>query len=418
MAPPDPVLSLYVHVPFCTDKCLYCDFFSVPRRTVTPSIVENIVSETIALADRLVDAAGSGARLETLFVGGGTPSCLPREQLRKLLGGLRAHGCVEWTVESNPESLDEAFLDECRRAGVTRLSVGIQSLCARHLRTLRRRATPEHARAAIELLQKGWDGELNLDFITGIPGQTLSEVREDLSILGGGWPGHVSLYQLTREPGTPLEALVKAGRITLNRPEVDEELWLFGRDELISRGYRQYEVSNFALPGRECRHNLRYWRIDPYAGAGPGAVSTLPAAWAARACARPDFAANDSVVRLAAPKDLGAFLQGEAHFWGIQTELVGPSDFLLENIMMGLRLDEGIPEAALRSRFGRGFFEMFPGLWEGWINRGLALPAEGALRLHADGLLLLDRLLGEVVESMRRTPIKGLHVEWPDAAPQ
>ncbi len=381
---------------------------------MTPTTIEEIVDETIKLADHLVDSAGSGARVETLFVGGGTPSCLPPEELRTLLRGFSSRGCSEWTVESNPETLDESFLMECRQAGVTRLSVGIQSLSSRHLRTLRRRATGEHARAAIELLKKKWDGELNLDFITGIPGQTASDVREDLSILGDGWPDHVSMYQLTLEPGTPLEAMVNEGRITLNRSEVDEELWLSGRDELTSRGYRQYEVSNFALPGRECRHNLRYWRIDPYAGAGPGAVSTLPASWAARACALPGLAeGGQGVVRLTAPKDIGAFLQGEERFWGIETELISPADFLLETIMMGLRLAGGIPEAGLRSRFGRGFSELFPGLWEGWVARGLALPLQGSLRLSPGGILLLDRLLGDVVDRLPDAARSGLGVSWP-----
>jgi oxygen-independent coproporphyrinogen-3 oxidase len=414
LALPDPALSLYVHVPFCTDKCLYCDFFSVPRGSVTPTAMEKVVAETIKLAHRLVESAGNGARVETLFVGGGTPSCLPPAELETLLGAFSVLGCSEWTVESNPETLDASFLAACRRAGVTRLSVGIQSLSTRHLHTLRRRATREHALAALELARRRWQGELNLDFITGIPGQTVSDVRGDLSALGNGWPDHVSLYQLTVEPGTSLETMVDDGTITLNRSELDEELWLSGRDELARRGYSQYEISNFSLPGRECRHNLRYWRIDPYAGAGPGAVSTLPASWAARASSRPELALHEqSVVRFTVPKDIASFLRGEEHFWGIETELVGPADFLLECIMMGLRLAAGIPEERLRSRFGRGFSDFFPGLWEAWVARGLALPPDGSLKLSTDGLLILDRLLREVVEKLHEAPIKDLRVKWP-----
>jgi oxygen-independent coproporphyrinogen-3 oxidase len=222
------------------------------------------------------------------------------------------------------------------------------------------------------------------------------------------------LYQLTVEPGTPLENMVDEGTITLNRAELDEELWLAGRDELTSRGYVQYEVSNFALPGRECRHNLRYWRIDPYAGAGPGAVSTLPAEWAARAAGRPGLARNgQTVVRFTAPKDISGFLQGEEHFWGIETEVVGPADFLLENVMMGLRLADGMREETLRSRFGRSFAELFPGLWEGWVARGLAMPPDGSLRLSPDGLLLLDRLLREVFEMKLQSSPEEVRVQWP-----
>jgi oxygen-independent coproporphyrinogen-3 oxidase len=405
---------MYIHVPLCTDKCAYCDFFSVPRWTVASGVIEKMLSETIKLAHRLIDSAGSDTKVDTLFVGGGTPSCLSPQQLQFLFGGFSQLGCSEWTVESNPETLDDSFLDVCREAGVTRLSVGIQSLSSRHLRSLQRRATRRQALSAIQLLRKSWEGALNIDFITGIPGQTVSEIREDLSVLCEGWPDHVSMYQLTLEPGTPWESMVKASRITLNRSETDEKLWLTARDELMSRGYRQYEVSNFALPGKECIHNLHYWRLDPYAGAGPGAVSTLPAAWAARALKGIGLSEiGPEVVRLSAPKDLGAFLQGEQSLWGIQTELISSTDFLLECLMMGLRLSDGIPVATLQSRFGRGFLELFPGLWEEWSLRSLALPPGAFLRLTPEGLLLLDRLLGEVVDRLPEVAGSGLNVTWP-----
>lgn len=371
--------------------------------------MHRVVEETIRQARHFLDFAGSDVRVETLFVGGGTPSCLPAPQCERLLGAFTGLHYSEWTVESNPETLDESFLDSCAWAGVTRLSVGIQSLNTRHLEVLRRRATRDQALAAIGLLKRRWKGQLNLDFITGIPGQTVTDVRDDLSVLDNGWPDHVSLYQLTMEPGTPLERMVDEGSIRLNRGERDEELWLAGRDELIRRGYQQYEVSNFCRPGKECRHNLHYWRMDPYVGAGPGAVSTLPAAWAART------AGAEPVVRFTTPRDIPAFLQGESHFWGVETEMISPADFLLECVMMGLRLAGGIRESTLQARFGRSFTELFPGLWEGWVSRGLALPPEGTLRLSEAGLLLLDRLLGEAFELRETAPLQGLHVRWPAA---
>jgi oxygen-independent coproporphyrinogen-3 oxidase len=417
LATPDPALSLYLHVPFCTDKCLYCDFFSVPHRTVTPAVTEAMVGETVRLARRLVESAGPSARVQTIFVGGGTPSCLPPAQLDALLGAFAGTGCAEWTVESNPETLSESFLDSCRRAGVTRLSVGIQSLDSRHLATLRRHATREQALAAIELVKKHWAGELNLDFITGIPGQSVADVREDLSVIEDGWPDHVSLYQLTVEPGTPLEKLAVAGRMVLNRPELDEELWLSGREELIRKGCLQYEVSNFARPGRECRHNVHYWRLDPYVGAGPGAVSTLPPSWAARAAKRPELAARaQSVVRFAVPRDIRGFLRGEGSFWGIETEIISPADFLLECVMMGLRLSGGIPDSVFRRRFGRGFGELFPGLWEGWVDRGLAAASTDTLSLSPEGLLVLDRLLADVLDLLPAAARGGLSLSWPQSA--
>ncbi len=365
-------------------------------------------------AGRFLEAAGPGSRVETLFMGGGTPSCLPRRELRALLAAFSVLGCEEWTVEANPETLDDSFLSACEEAGVTRLSVGIQSLRPRHLLALRRRATREDAVRAVSLLSRRWHGELNLDFITGIPGQSEAELREDIHILDDVQCGHVSLYQLTVEQGTPLERMVQSGEMLMNAQEQDEELWLAGREELLERGYGQYEVSNFCLPGRQCRHNLRYWRIDPYAGAGPGAVSTLPAAWAARAAGRPDLAAEpNAVVRFTNPKDLDSFLGGQERFWGIETEIVSARDFLLETLMMGLRLTRGIPQAILASRFGGTFDRFFPGLWNAWVEQGWAVPEKGVLRLSDRGILLLDYLLGQVVERLGESGVEGLSVSWP-----
>ncbi len=268
MAHSEPGFSLYVHVPFCTDKCLYCDFYSVPRRGLSDDIQAAVVDQTVAQARCLLDAAGS-PRVQTIFIGGGTPSALPRPLLARLLGAFSALRPAEWTVEANPETLDESFLGCCGDAGVTRLSVGIQTLQPRLLSLLRRSATPHDAVTAVELLRRKWGGELSLDFIAGIPGQTAAEVRARSGAPGPfDWPGHVSLYQLTTEPGTPLAAMIERGEIKMNPTETDEELWFAGKDGLESLGYAHYEVSNFALPGRECRHNIRYWNIEPYIGRG------------------------------------------------------------------------------------------------------------------------------------------------------
>ncbi|MGA2977305.1 MAG: coproporphyrinogen-III oxidase family protein, partial [Spirochaetia bacterium] len=348
MARPDPGLSLYIHVPFCTDKCLYCDFYSVPCRTVSDQVLAAVIDQTIGQARFFLDAAAHGRRVETLFIGGGTPSVLPRKELEKLFSSLSDLGCAEWTVEANPETLDDSFLSLCRDAGVTRLSVGIQTLQEKHLRLLRRRASKEDALSAIRRLGQGWQGEVNLDFIAGIPGQTVQEVRDDLSVLEGSWPSHVSLYQLTVEPDTRLAALVNSGEIALNTPDQDEALWFAGKGALENRGYQQYEVSNFCLPGRECRHNLRYWRIDPYAGAGPAAASTLPGSWIMPVLKDRGAADLSSpVFRLSNPKDIHAFLQGPEALWGMEIESIAPRDFLLENLMMGLRMARGIPSDQL-----------------------------------------------------------------------
>ena len=395
MEGPDSSLSLYVHVPFCVDKCLYCDFYSVPRHTVPPSVQEEVIRQTIAQARFFFDAMGFDLPVQTVFMGGGTPSTLSRPVLRSLLAAFD-HGAVEeWTVEANPESVDAEFLDACAEAGVTRISAGIQTTSDMHLRLLRRPGTRRQIEHALWLLGRRWAADVNLDFIAGIPGQTPDEVRADLSLLDDLPASHVSLYSLTYEPETQLARLVDEGEIRRNSEEMDEELWFAGSDELARRGFRQYEISNFSRPGKECRHNIRYWRIEPYLGAGPAAVSTLPAAALARALARPDLAGLKLPLRVTNPKDIGSFLHGRDQLWGMQTELVDPEDFLLETLMMGLRLEDGIPSALLERRFGSPFERLFPGLWESWSARGLALPPGEKLSFTATGRMFLDGLLTE-----------------------
>jgi oxygen-independent coproporphyrinogen-3 oxidase len=410
----DPALSLYLHVPFCTDKCLYCDFFSVPRHTVGEEIQKAVINQTILQARHFLDALAPGSRIETIFMGGGTPSALSRVHLATLLDAFRNTDSVEWTVEANPESVDGLFLDLCTSAGVTRLSVGVQTMRDPQLRLLRRPASRSDTLAALELLGRRWRGELNLDFIAGIPGQTPGEVREDLALLERFLPSHVSLYQLTCEPETELARLVEQGSLALNTRELDEELWFAGKEELEDRGYRHYEISNFCLPGKECRHNLRYWRMEPYLGVGPGAVSTVPAKPFAMALGRPDLAETPGgVLRVSNTNDFHAFLAGQDALWGLEVEAVGAKDFLLENLMMGLRLQEGISMTSWESRFGRGFDEFFPGLWNRWSAEGLAESPRGSLRLTESGRLVLDRLLGELAERVAGEGLPSIALSWP-----
>lgn len=440
---------MYIHIPICAGKCLYCDFFSVPRATVPASVEQRLVGETIAQARFFLEALGRGheVRLETLYVGGGTPSALSRENLGRLLAEFRGTVWKEWTVEANPESIDEEFLDICGQAGVSRLSMGIQTMGDAFLGLLGRPGSRSDNENALDLLRSRWTRDLSLDFIAGIPGQTAADVRADLSVLDrlpGSMASHASLYSLTLEPGTGLFAQVQEGGVTMNDPEHDEELWFAGKDELERRGFEHYEISNFCLPGKASKHNLRYWNLEPYLGVGPGAVSTLPTAllrevFEGRGEAGEGLGeglGEHAVCRLSNPESIEGYLAaGRDGLWGMEAEGIQPSDFLVENLMMGLRLEAGIPAGRLEQRFGRGFQELFPGLWERWVQRGLALPVEmkgghharvgPGVRLSEAGRLILNSLMAEVAGTAeigergrgRATGASGalpaLEVHWP-----
>jgi oxygen-independent coproporphyrinogen III oxidase len=406
----DPGISLYVHVPFCADKCLYCDFYSVPRHSVPAGLQAAVVQETIRQGRSFLALLPAGTRMRTIFMGGGTPSALPRDLLAELLDAFRDAGSCEWTLEANPESLDDAFLDICSSSGATRLSVGIQSLQDDQLRLLRRPATRENTLEALQRVARRWSGELSVDYIAGIPGQTPRQVSEDIALLRDFGPGHFSLYQLTCEPGTELAALVAQGRIELNPPDLDEELWFTGKEALEGAGFRHYEISSFCMPGKECRHNLRYWMMEPYLGVGPAAVSTLPADPFARMLDNGPVESS-AVLRFSNPRDIHAFLQDTGKRWGMEVERIAPRDFLLENLMMGLRLSRGISLSVFEGRFGTSFDRLFPALWHAWMDRGLVLPQDTSLRLSDRGRLVLDRLLGEIAE--RLAAIDEPSVRWP-----
>ncbi|MDR1617575.1 MAG: coproporphyrinogen III oxidase family protein, partial [Treponema sp.] len=274
--------SLYIHVPFCASLCDYCDFYSVPAgpadRRFDP-FIDTVLDDTEAL----IGGHGIGA-VPTVYIGGGTPSTLGAAGIRRLLGGLAAllpSRPEECTVEANPESADGAFLRACREGGVNRISLGVQTFNGESRRALHRGGDPallpERLLAAGEI----FGGGLSLDLLTGLPAQDEGTLAADIEKVLSLRPGHVSLYSLTVEEGTPLAsrlgaadpaALAEAG---LPPRDQADRLWLLGRDLLAAAGYGQYEVSNFALPGRRSLHNIRYWRMENWLGAGPAASGTV-----------------------------------------------------------------------------------------------------------------------------------------------
>ncbi len=276
-----PVRHVYVHVPFCRAKCDYCEFFSVPlggrasgdREAMLDDYVEALTAEW-----RLERPALGIGRLETLFVGGGTPSLLGPERLETLLrafdGALTPH--AEVSVETNPEDVDAAYAAWAARRGV-RVSLGVQSFSAAARRALGRRATADPAAAFAQLRRAGC-AEIGLDLIFGGPGQDIAALDDDLERVAALRPEHISYYELGVAPDTPLARALGGEHDA--PPAGDEELAeMFRRvvRRLGRAGYDWYEVSNFALPGHRSRHNAAYWRARPYLGLGPGAVSTVGA---------------------------------------------------------------------------------------------------------------------------------------------
>lgn len=365
-------LGIYVHVPFCRQKCVYCDFYSLPRRE------EDMDAYVSALQDRLAETDFTGYEADTVYFGGGTPSYLGPRRLTALLeaaaGACPIASGAEITFEANPDSAQDAdALSSLRRAGFNRVSLGMQSAGDAELKALGRVHTMAQLRASVEAVRKAGFDNLSLDLIYGLPGQDLPRWRKTLSAAMELCPEHLSCYGLKAEPGTPLYAR----RDSLPGDEVQADLYLETANVLESRGYRQYEISNFAKPGRESRHNLKYWTLGEYAGFGPGAHS--------------DFRGR----RFAWARDLDAFLRGEA--LRSEDQAMTLRDREEEWLMLSLRLVRGLDPAVWEERFGRSFAPFLPFL-ERCGAAGYAVREEDRWRLTPRGFLVSNQIIGELLD--------------------
>lgn len=388
-------LSLYIHIPFCRRKCCYCDFYSISG--FQESTEKKVVQEILKQADHYLQTMDK-ASIESIFIGGGTPSLLKTEHLSLLLGKMKGllyrhnpdQRPIEWTIEANPESLDKEFLQICAANNVNRLSIGMQSFDDDLLHKLGRPGSSKDNLRTLDLVEKYWSGRVSIDLLAGIPGQKAEYLVEELNRLCSlGFIKHISLYTLTPLEGTLLDKQVN--------DQDQEEVWLAGSAALKSQGFKNYEVSNFSLPGEESIHNLRYWHLEPYLGLGPAAVSTLPGE-------------QGDAFRLSNPEDINLFLTGNEgqnkNLWGATVERVPIRDFLFETLMMGLRLERGIPVKLFSRRFSRSPEILIGGLWQEWQQRGLARSIHNYLALSARGRLYLDSLLIELSEYLdTRGPI-------------
>lgn len=370
---------LYVHVPFCAHRCGYCDFVTaVGRHDEHAAYVGALLHELELRRDLLADT------LETVYLGGGTPTYLEQGALVRLLAALPA--AAELTVEANPETVAPDLARLLVEHGVDRVSLGAQSFQADLLSTLERQATPQAVREAARTLRAAGLGNLSLDLIYGIPGQSAGDLEADLEALVELAPEHVSAYELEAKPGTRFT--LAHGRALEQQSASMEHYMQLVTETLGRHGYRWYETANFCrkTPGEErdlrSRHNLGYWLGHDYVGLGIGAVSTVGESRWENA---PTLAGY-----LAAAK--ASSLPPSRH------ESLSPALRAWERAMLGLRLDEGVSEEAVAPTLDRDGLERM-------IEAGLAEHASGAVRLTPRGRLLGDAV---TVELLAELPADGV----------
>lgn len=364
--------GLYVHIPYCVKKCSYCDFFSLPGRLES---IENYISAVLAEARSYKELS-----FQTLYLGGGTPSLLGAENLKNLIGGLRASldlgGLVEATVEVNPESATLEFLGATIEQGINRVSFGVQSLNDRELESVGRVHTAAQAIDAVTLACNLGFTSISADLIIGLPGQTWNTLGVALEMLVQLGINHLSVYCLALEEGTLL-----AQRPPSNLPSDDTQAELFelARAFLMGQGFIHYEISNFALKGHECLHNLNYWRGGEYLGLGPAAASHLKG--------------RRSRNRHA----LDAYLEnpiGQAEY----VEILDEKEKAAEETMLRLRLlVEGINPGVLSGRFNPATIEMLVSRLDSIVIRGMLEFDNSKYILPASQILTSNEIFQEVL---------------------
>jgi len=374
-------VSLYLHIPFCHTRCHYCDFNTyagiLPLRE---PYVRTLLTE-IAMDGRLAELSdGTPRRSRTIFFGGGTPSLLSVEQVTRLLNACHSAFAVdedaEITLEANPGTLSRAQLTGLHAAGVNRLSLGAQSFDAELLSTLGRIHSPHEITQAVQYARNAGFASINLDFMFGLPGQTMRHWRETLDQTLTLRPEHLSLYSLIIEEGTPFYTWTHEGRITPGDEDLCADMYEYADERLQAAGYENYEISNWALSGHQCRHNLTYWQNLPYLGMGAGAHSSFGGRRFSNVLAPLEY------IRL-----LNAQQRPEA-----ESETVDREQEMSETAFLALRTAIGLHLPTFEQRFGEPFAH--------FVGDRLRLVAEAGLLEQEDGWLRLSkrgRLLGNAV---------------------
>lgn len=399
-------LSMYIHIPFCMKKCLYCDFLSAPASAQErESYVEALLREIEQMAPFCKEY-----EVNTVFLGGGTPSLLSGVQLERIMQALKSHYAIskdaEISMECNPSTASFKTLKAYRKSGINRLSIGLQSAQDEELKALGRIHDYEQFLCTYEEAKKAGFTNINIDLMAALPGQTLASYEDTLQKIIALNPTHISAYSLIVEEGTPFyekygkEGAPKKGE--LPDEDTEREMYYRTKKRLQAAGYERYEISNYAKNGYECRHNLTYWTGKDYLGFGIGAASFF----------KGYRYKNTSEIKIyeqfmqQAPGELQAqSLQekskGAASFmpqvfdWHEEIQQISKKESMEEFMFLGLRLKRGVSKQAFWNKYGKSMEEVYPGVVEKLKKEGLLVQAEDGICLSERGTDLANYVMAE-----------------------
>ena len=392
--------AAYLHIPFCRRRCFYCDFpISVVGDRPPVGDQFGTIAEYVEILCQEIEAVhpNSDVALQTIFFGGGTPSLLTVAQLEQILAALRSRfelaAEAEISIEIDPDTFDQARLAGYRAAGVNRVSLGVQAFQTELLSACGRTHTREDVDSAIALIQQVGLTNFSLDLISGLPHQTMAQWQESLQTAIGLAPTHISVYDLTVEPGTAFDRWYEAGMQPLPTDAATAQMYRLAQQTLTAAGYRHYELSNYARPGFECRHNRVYWENRSYYGFGMGAASY----WQGQRFTRPRKR-----------RDYYAWVQEFRQSGQIDCPVTPPAEILLDTLMLRLRLSEGLNLEQLRVEFGAEAIAQVlecvePHIQQGWVEL-IHEPTQmdpTQIRLHdPEGFLFSNVVLSDLFKAL------------------
>lgn len=372
-------LGLYVHIPFCVKKCGYCDFLSwcgtsEEKETYVQALLKEIESYR---------EFARGYRVSTVFVGGGTPSVLEAGQMERVLGNIQEvfelEKKPEITLEMNPGTVTEEKLQCYKENGVNRLSIGLQSVKNEKLEVLGRIHSYEEFLESYELARKAGFTNISVDLISSIPGQKLEEWKEELAALSALSPEHISVYQLIIEAETPFYEKYAEHEELLPDEEESREIYLWTGSFLKEQGYEQYEISNYAKPGKESRHNLKYWERGDYLGLGLGAASMV------------------RNIRMSNTKDMKMYLErcGQPKTMREDVQFLEEARQMEEFMFLGLRKTRGVSRKEFRRIFGQEMDMVYEKALHKCLENGVLKEHKDRVYLSEEGVLLSNAVLSE-----------------------
>lgn len=363
--------GLYIHIPFCRQKCKYCDFVSFAGK-------EALAEEYITALKREAEEY-RGGKVDTIFMGGGTPSAMTAQQIKEVASMcfdvFDVANDYEFSIEANPGTLDDGKISAMLDGGINRISVGVQSFNDDELSKIGRIHDAQTAYNTIWHLNKMGFLNINLDLMTALPDQTMTSLKNTLATAVSLPVSHISAYSLIIEDGTPLEKEYSQGKLVLPDEDTDREMYAYTVDFLRQNGFLQYEISNFAKEGYECRHNIKYWTGEPYIGLGTAAHSYT------------------GDIRYCNTSDINEYINGAEN----ELTPLTREDKISEFIITGLRMNSGISEEVFGKRFGVSIDKLYGEKMEKFIGLGLMQYKDGRYSLTPKGIDVSNSILCEFV---------------------